>query len=163
MLADDVAHAGVQRALEAQVRCEPEGDGRVVDDVEDLPAQARNVVAPAAAQLEDRCADLADGLVQVVDVGGQPVPLLRLTGARDQALQPDRRSEDPLDDVVVQVAGDAVALLQDGDAVAVGAGLGQLERQRYVPGETRRHVDVGVGEKPALGPPAEHERPDTLP
>ncbi len=113
--------------------------------------------------MEDGRPDLPDGLVQIIDVGGEPFGLLvgRL-GLRHQALQPDRRGEDPLDHVIVQVAGDAVAFFQDGYPVTVGAGLGQFEGQRDMPGESRRHVDVGVGEQPAVRTPAENERADTV-
>jgi hypothetical protein len=58
-------------------------------------------------QVEDRRTDLPHGLVELLD-GLLDAPLhVRIAGASEGALQLQAGGEEPLDDVVVQVAGDS--------------------------------------------------------
>ena len=63
-------------------------------------------------QLEDRRPDLPDGLVEVGHDSAEPLDVLRPVRARGEALQAQSGREEPLDDVVVQVEGDPVPVLQ---------------------------------------------------
>lgn len=95
---------------------------------------------------EDGLADLANGLVEVVDgspdalsyVGGQ-------IGVTRGSLELHAGGEEPLDDEVVQVARDAVAVLVDGQALPLEARLREDDVDRRLRGEGlghRTHVRV---------------------
>ena len=55
--------------------------------------------------------------------------------------------EQPLDDVIVQVPSDPVSILEQGEALLVSPGVGQLPGQGGVGGERGGHVQVGGGER----------------
>ena len=69
-------------------------------------------------------------------MGGGPVD------QRDGALEEHRGAEQLLDDVVVQVAGDALAVAHEHDLLAVLAGPFELEGERRLGGEGLRHDEV---------------------
>ena len=56
----------------------------------------------------------------------------------------------------MQVAGDAFAVLADGEPLAVGEGLRELQRQRGLTGDRGRHLDLEPAEPgPVVRPPDE--------
>ena len=59
-----------------------------------------------------------------------------------RALQGQPGGEQPLDDVVVQVRGDAFALVEHRGALLLGPGCGQFDRDRGLVGEAGRHLQV---------------------
>ena len=64
-----------------------------------------------AVHREDDRADLLDGLVDLVDHSDEPLILI---GSTERCLEVQAGGEEALDDVVVQVSGDAVTLVDDG-------------------------------------------------
>ena len=74
-------------------------------------------------------------------IGSSPShPVARSTGARSDgrfdALQLDPRAEQLLDDVVVQVTGDARAVFEEQHPLPVGPRRGQLDRDRRLDGRS---------------------------
>ena len=65
-------------------------------------------------QREDGSTDVLDGGVEVIDRGLDPAPHLRDLADPAHALETQSHGEEPLDDQVVQVPGDAVTVLEDG-------------------------------------------------
>ena len=63
-------------------------------------------------QVEDGGADLLDHLLQVVDALGEPVAHIGAARPRNGALQSQADREQPLDHVVVQIAGNAVTIAE---------------------------------------------------
>ena len=98
-------------------------------------------------ELEDRAADLTDDLVQLVDRGGEAVPRTTRPEMCGQALQCEAGAEQSLDDVVVQVGGDAVALLQHCRALLLGTSLCEFDGHRRLIGEASSHLLVAGGER----------------
>jgi hypothetical protein len=112
-------------------------------------------------QGEDRPPDLLDGAVQLVHVAADPLGQLRPDHLSGHPLQPQPDREQPLDDLVVQVAGDPVAVFEDGQPLPVVLRAGELQGHRGLPGEHGHHQHVGVAERRrvlGLGDPqyAEH-------
>lgn len=65
-----------------------------------------------AFEAEDGGADVADDAIELVDGGLYAEGELRILGAGGRALQGDAGSEDPLDDEIVQVKGNAFPICQ---------------------------------------------------
>ena len=74
------------------------------------PAAHPAAVLAGRVQVEDRGTDLADGRVEILDGGGDALPHVRVGAPPQGALQAEAGGEQPLDDVVVQVTGDPVAV-----------------------------------------------------
>jgi hypothetical protein len=118
-LADDGFHVGGEVAGDQVVdgtrhaHGGPEiGAGRLGDDVEQTAAEAVPVTCTVrGVQVEDRRADVPYGLVELFHRRADPLGGHRVGDVGQRALQAQARGEDPLDDVVVQVARDAVAVL----------------------------------------------------
>ena len=108
-------------------------------------------------QVEDRGADLLNDLLKVVDTVGKPLLHLGRACSRNGSLQCEADGEQALDDVIVQVAGDAVAVGQDVELAHLALRAGQLPRQRGLVGEGSHHVELvgaeGVSLRPAAAPP----------
>ena len=90
--------------------------------------------------------------VELLDRGADPLGRLGVADAGQRALQAQAGGEDPLDDVVVQVAGDPVAVL---DHVGPADGLlpgGEVQRQRGLIGECLGEANVFATElaRPAI-------------
>ena len=88
-------------------------------------------------QVEDRGADLLDDGLQLVDGVGEPLLHLRGAGPGDGALQREPDGEQSLDHVVVQIAGDPVAVGRPRRAPACGAGCWPAARPGW-PDRRRR-------------------------
>ena len=115
---------GVEAAVQAQGRRVAEGLGHLVGDRHDLGPQARAARLGLGLEAEDGGADVMDGVVQGVD--GLADPLGPRPG-RDHArrgLQGHAGGEQPLDDQVMQVAGDPVPAGEHRDPLGVAAVLG---------------------------------------
>ena len=105
---------------------------------------------------------LNDGL-KIVD--GFPEPLLDFGGPRprDGALQREAHGEQALDDVVVQVAGDAVAVGEHVELAHPALRAGQLPGQGGLVGERGHHVELFVAERlRADGPQRDQDTGDGL-
>src|SRR3954462_9506696 len=70
-------HQRVHRALEGDLRFEPEGPRGRLERSEDGRSDALAGVRSRALQSEDRRADLLDGGVEIVDSAAYPLGLLR--------------------------------------------------------------------------------------
>ena len=81
----------------------------------------------------------------------------RVRAALDHRLRSQRGGEQTLDDVVVQVTGDAVPVLEHAQPLLVGARFGQLEGERRLLGERGCHVEIGRIERSARGDPTEDD------
>ena len=82
--------------------------------------------------------------------------------AAGSALQGQPGGEEPLDDVVVQVGGDPLALVEHGDPLLLGPRLGQLDREGGLVGEAGGHVELLGLRTPAPPAPAGPEDPVDL-
>ena len=151
-----VEHAG-DRAVQADDRFESEGGhGRGHDGAELGPGL---VDARRLLELEDRGPDLADRLVQVLDGAPEHLADRQVLGALAHGLEGEAGREDPLDDVVVQVSGDPVAVLEHGHALLVRATVGELERHGRVRRQLLGHLDVGRAEGWPPAPPRDDDGP----
>ena len=59
----------------------------------------------------------------------------------------------------MQVAGYAVTVLQNGQPLLVGAGVGELEREGGLRGEAVSEVEIGLVERRARRLPTDHDDP----
>ena len=107
-----------------------------------------------SAQGEDARPDPPDGPVDVLDplLDALPDPVVGPEQGRD-ALQAQADREQFLDDVVVQVAGDTVAVLEEHDLLLRRARVRQLQRHAGVAGEAGRHLQVAGRERRAAPVP----------
>jgi nucleotide-binding universal stress UspA family protein len=154
VVGDVVGDDGVQRAGEPGGRGEPQRRRDVGEHVEHAAAQVGLRAARDVLELEDRGADLGDGVVEIADGPDDPVTRHR-PGPQDlrDALQRQARGEEPLDDVVVQVGGDAVAVVEHRGTLLLGAGAGELQGEGGLVGEAGAHVEVVVGERGPVADP----------
>ena len=102
-------------------------------------------------QLEDRAPDVADGVVEVVHGVPQPRLQFGLLHLAADALQAHPGGEQPLDDLVVQVTGDALAVGQQGDVLPRPVRLVRLQRERRLPGEDHDEVGLVGGQRGRAG------------
>ncbi len=146
----------IQRSGETKVGREAELRGVLLDNLRQPRGQARRGLA-ALVQPENTGADLLDDLVEGVDVAVDPVRGGRVaTGG--VSLQRHAESEQFGDDMVVQVSGDPVVVLDLGQGDLVGADPGQFHSYGRVAGEGDGHVQVSFGEARAGGQPAQQRR-----
>ena len=97
--------------------------------------------------MEDRGADRADDAVQGIDVAVDPRDAGGGVCDAGQALQADAEGEQFSDDLVVQVEGDAVVILQSGDSEFGVTAVGQGERDRGVGAEGRPEWDCPIADQ----------------
>ena len=124
--------AGVDRPVEVDVRLEARPIGDLVHELEHLDAEARVLVG---LEGEDAGADLADRLVDLVDGLHEASPIGVAGRVRCDRLQHHPHGEEPLDDRVVQVAGDPLPVLEAIQQVPVVAAAGELDGERGLVGE----------------------------
>ncbi len=105
-------HGQVDRAVEAHLSSEVGGLGDLVDDVEEILAQAPTGEL-AALQLEDGRSDVAHRVVEIRDGLFEARRQLDVARPGGGALQAETRCEDPLDHRVVEAAGDAFTVFDD--------------------------------------------------
>ena len=86
----------------------------------------------------------------------------RAVGDAGQPLQAQAEREQFLDDVVVQIAGDALVVLRPLPTLMRVSGDAQLQRDRGLRGEGGRHAQVRVGERRPVSDTAQCERPDDV-
>jgi hypothetical protein len=98
-------------------------------------------------QHDDAGADLADRAIEVRDRGQDPVGGTARAQQARHGLQGQSGGEQPLNDVVVQVRGNLLAIGEHRRPLLLGAGLGQLEGDRGPVGEPRGHVHVVGAER----------------
>src|SRR5262249_46144432 len=116
---------GVERSVDAQLRREAEQLASSIDDSEDRHAQA---ALGGRLQREDRATYLADGHVKLVHNLVDPVGHVLPAGNREQRLQRHARGEEPLDDFVVKITGDALAVFEDRNLLDAPHQPGVLDR-----------------------------------
>jgi hypothetical protein len=102
---------------------------------------------------EDAGADALDDVVEGIGVAVDPFCGSRVA-AGGVALQFHAEGEQFLDDLVLQVAGDAVVVFRPGQQDLVGADPGELHGHGGVAGEAGGHVQVGLGEPRLCGQPS---------
>ena len=108
-------------------------------------------------QIEYGGAYFLDDGVQVVDASAQSLLHLGRTRARDGALQRKSDREEPLNDMVVQIAGDAIAVGQDVQLTHPALRYRQLPGQRRLIGERGHHVELLGGERTRAAAPQDHQ------
>ena len=103
--------------------------------------------APSAVpEGEDRSPDVLDRGVEIVDRGlGSPL-ISATSDDPTHALQAETDGEEPLDDEVVQVAADAVTVLEDGQPLLGVAGTQNLEGESGLLRETGRKPRIDLVE-----------------
>jgi hypothetical protein len=150
---DDVVHEVGRQVLhlvaDAQVRAQVVGLGHGAHRLADAAPRRDGVGVPGVLELEDRRPDPGDGAVEFVDPLADAGRHLG-AGLLQRAADPVQRQagrEDPLDDVVVQVAGDAVPVGLDLQAALAFPRPGQLEDHRGLGGEGRQQVEFIGGER----------------
>jgi hypothetical protein len=92
---------------------------------------------------EDGRPDVADGDVEVLDRGVDPVGDLRPLREPGGPLQGEAGGEQPLDHRVVEVAGDALAILEHGHVLQPGVQAGVVDGDPGGAGECDRQLLVG--------------------
>ena len=128
------------------------------------PRRPAVLLGPAVGtQSEDGGANDLDGVVEVVDGPRQPLHGLGVVDETLGALQGHAGREQPLDRQVVQIAGDPVTVLEQGDLLRVPAPLGQLQRQRRLTGEPEQGPGVGVAERRTARQSPQQQHPARLP
>ena len=132
---DVIGHRAVDRAGDVEDGPEAERAGGRGDSLAQLAAQGGTDRRP---EFEDRPADVADGGVEVVDGRVHAFGGFRPQRVGHGGLQLHAGCEQPLNDDVVQVAGDALAVLQDDELLAFVLGAGPLEGEGGLPGEARQ-------------------------
>ncbi len=157
-VADGVAHRlsndrlgvlGQRRGQDVQGTRHPHGDAhrgiadQVVDDLLD-PCPEPGRPRGTGVQVEDGCPNVLDDLVQLVDVLGQPVSHRGGLHAAVGALHGHADREQPLDDMVVQIPGDPIAVGQHVALPARRQRFGPLQRQRGLIGERRHHLKLAL-------------------
>ena len=155
---EDVLRQGrVRRAFQWPGETDGGGEAQLrrvlFDDFQELGVQAAGR-GLGPVKPEDAGADLADDLVQGPGVA---VDLLRgdQIAAADVTLESHAKGEQFLDDVIVQVGGDAVVVLDPGQDDLVGAGLDEFQGHGGVAGERGGHIQVDAGEFRPRGQPAQ--------
>ena len=153
--AEGLAHHGVHRAGGADDRAEAQHRDVLLDQAADGGAQR---LAAAVLELEDRAADGLDGVVELahrlVESLGDRV--VARHGGDALQLQPGR--EEPLDDDVVEVAGDPLAVGDHRQLLALDQGLGAVEPEGDLVGEAGEQVAVLHVEQSGVGVGDRHQR-----
>ena len=117
--------------------------------------------AAPRAEPEDRRPDVLDRLVEVVHRALEPARDVGPDGVLRGALHVQTDREQALDHHVVQVPGDALALLEHREPGTVGLRLGDVQGERELLGEPRDARQVDLRSRVALGSgPARRERRD---
>ncbi len=135
---------GVERTVQLDAGTHRERGLYVGDHVHHRGSQATR---QRRLELEDRNPDLLDGVVEVVDGLLERRHGRGVVDAGNGRLDDEPGGEDLLDDVVMEVAGDARAVLQEQHPLLVAACLRQLQRHGGLVGERRRQLGVDVGER----------------
>ena len=163
---DEVEHEVGRQVLHARRASAGPGAARGPSVTERTTSASRRrtpagEASSASLQLEDRRADARDRAVEFVHAARRGAAAtsgrLGLQGAAEP-VQRQRGGEDPLDDVVVQVAGDAVAVGLHLQPALPLLGAGQLQDDGGLRGERRQQVELVGRERLAAarraGPPA---------
>jgi hypothetical protein len=138
----------VDRALEAELGRVAEGARRLGRDVQHLTAQAAAAGA-GGSELEDRRADASHRAVELVDGLLDPCGHIRVVDEPYRPLEGEAGGEQALDHVVVQIASDAVALLDEDEVRQPRVQAGVLDRDAGGGGQRHDERLVAVGERPA--------------
>ena len=100
---------------------------------------------------------MADRMSRIVESRSSTALLTRSATSgrarRRGRLQMQPGGEQPLDHDVVQVPGDALAILEDGKRLPLLLGRGPLQRQCGLTGELSEHRKVLVARSPRAGRP----------
>ncbi len=121
----------VDRSAKPNFRVEPEGSRRFGAEAEHLGANTA-VGVGLRLEREDRRADLADRVVELRDRVADASSELSVLGERERCLKGQPRREEPLDDRVVEVAGDALPVRRRGELrhAFVETGVGDRDAGR---------------------------------
>ena len=97
-------------------------------------------------QVEDRCSNFLDHGLQLIDDVVHARPHLRRRDGLVGALQRQAGGEQSLDDVVVKIPRDPIAVCDHVEFAHPALGVGQLPGQCRLVGECRHHVQLVVAE-----------------
>ena len=112
-----------------------------------------------AVQVEDRSADLLNDVLEIVDTARKSLLHFGRARSGNRPLKREPDGEEALDDVIVQIAGDAVAVCQDAHLAHLALRAGQLPRQRRLVGEGGHHVELVGAERRRAGGPQGDQNP----
>ncbi len=130
-----------------------EGGADLVDDVDQAVAKTGVVFAGVRKREDDR-PDTGDRVVQDLHCAIEPRLNETRPHGRFDALQLHPGAEQLLDDVVVQVPGDARTVLEEQHPLTVGARRCHFDRERRLAGQRRGVLQVERGESRSPRPPA---------
>ena len=132
-------HHGVDRPGGADDRGEPQHRDVLLDQAADAGAQ-RVAARSWSSKIVPRIALIVSSR-SATDLSSRSATAPSPVIAAD-ALEPQAGGEEPLDDDVVEVAGDPLAVGDHRELLAVGERLGAVERQRDLVGEAGEEVAV---------------------
>jgi hypothetical protein len=153
-LAGDLVWApGIERSLEHDAGLEPERLACLPGDVEHPAADAVARGCAPDLETEDRGADVPDDQVEVVDCVVHPALHGRGVVAHEGrgALEGQAGREEALDDRVMEVAGDALAVVDQRQLLDAGVQPGVLDRHAGRGGQPEDQLLVDVRENLARG------------
>ena len=157
----DVLRHGGRDAVGTQPGHEPEAVPRVHHLGVDAVPQPGPRRPATGAEPEDRRAHVLDGLVQVVDRALEPARHVGVHHLLRGSLHVEPDGEQTLDDHVVQVARDPLALLEHREACPVGLCVRHVEREGELLGEARDARQVRLGRRSGVARrPGQRERAD---
>nr|WP_284255400.1 hypothetical protein [Pseudolysinimonas kribbensis] len=154
-------HDEIHRAVEGEPWWRGQTRPRLADSVENSMAQG-GASRRGRREGEDDGADLRDGGIDRVHLL-EDHPARSLARAGRFGLQGQSGAEQSLDDVVVQIAGDARAVLDALQLLPVQARLHELQRNACLAGEFGRSVDVDVRDPVLSGALETARAPSTVP
>ena len=137
-------HECVERSGPRELELNPENRFELFDDRFDAAAEL--VVGNRAVEVENRSADLGDGLVQLPNGLRQPGADRGFVCPCCRTLQTEADRKESLDNVIMQVAGDPVAVFERRQVLLCDPGIGQLECDRGLTGKGLCHVEIGRSE-----------------
>jgi hypothetical protein len=152
---DGVVNDCVQRPHELYVRTDRQHGRKLIDHREGATTQRPGRILP---EREYRGPDLLDRLVELVDGAREALLDDLLVHSRSDALQTESRGEQPLDDMIMEIARNAPPIYQDAEPLLISSSVAQLQGDGSLTRESFSHVEVGISEWCVRGDPAGHDR-----
>ncbi|UUT34842.1 hypothetical protein L2X98_30930 [Microbacterium elymi] len=148
VVGDSPGERQIDGAGEGDARRPPERRSQFTDHIENaIAGEARSPGCGSRAEGEDRRSDLSDRRIEFGDVRIEPCCGGGLGGC--QRLKAESCGEQTLDDVIVQVPGDATALVDDLELLSVSARPRKRESDSRLVRELLDGVEFGTCERSA--------------